>query len=117
MFYSNLQQVKEDNKTCISCFSSQGLATLTISAVPDLEPEEKESYFVELLPPDSGANLGSATRRLVSIERNDAPYGLLEIFPASNRYLMILSLFSIIIHSKQMRSDYFLLLWWNNGSM
>lgn len=63
----------------------QGIAMLKVSAVADDEPEEKESFIVELLPPESGATLGAVTKRVVAIQRNDAPYGLLEIFPANSR--------------------------------
>ena len=60
---------------------------LEISAVADSIPEEVEVFHVQLLQPVGGATLGSVTRKTVTIERNDAPYGLLEIF-APNKYCL-----------------------------
>ena len=56
----------------------------------DSIPEEVEVFHVQLLQPIGGATLGSVTRKTVIIERNDAPYGLLEIF-APNKYCLNLT--------------------------
>ena len=50
-------------------------------------PEEREIFYLTLLPPEGGASLGAVSRKTVMIERNDAPYGLLEIFTAGSRYV------------------------------
>ena len=50
-------------------------------------PEEREIFYLTLLPPEGGASLGTVSRKTVIIERNDAPYGLLEIFTDGNRFV------------------------------
>ena len=50
-------------------------------------PEERELFYLTLLPPEGGASLGAVSRKTIMIERNDAPYGLLEIFTAGSRYI------------------------------
>jgi len=63
----------------------QASVKLEISAVADSAPEEMEVFYVQLQQPTGGATLGMVTRKTVIIERNDAPYGLLEIF-VNKRY-------------------------------
>ena len=58
---------------------------LSIAAVADDIPEEAEVFLVTLLPPDGGATLGTPAQVRVIVERNDAPRGLVEIFPAAAR--------------------------------
>lgn len=62
--------------------------TLEITVVGDDEPEEAETFILTLLPPDE-ASLGLITQRTIVIERNDAPYGLVQIHPAGTRYIYI----------------------------
>ena len=63
----------------------QGIAVLQLQAVADDIPEEQEMFYLSLLPPEGGAKLGSVSRKTVIIERNDAPYGLIEIFISGSR--------------------------------
>lgn len=58
---------------------------LQLQAVADDIPEEKEMYYLSLLPPEGGATLGTVARRTIIVERNDAPYGLLEIYIANSK--------------------------------
>ncbi len=60
--------------------------TLTLSAVADDIPEEAEVYRVVLGAPDGGATLGPLNRKTLIIERNDAPYGLMQLYPSGSRY-------------------------------
>ncbi len=45
-------------------------------------------FYLSLLPPEGGAKLGAVNRKTIVIERNDAPYGLIEIFISGSRYAM-----------------------------
>ena len=65
---------------------------LELTVVRDTEPEEDELYTVILSQPDGGATLGQITQKRVIIEANDAPYGLLEIYPAGTRSVVHLSI-------------------------
>ena len=69
---------------CNRFYLLQGIAVLQLQAVADDVPEEREIFYVTLLPP-GGATLGAIARKTVTIERNDAPYGLLEIFIAGSK--------------------------------
>ena len=62
------------------------MVTLELKVTDDDIPEEAETFVVTLLPPDK-ASLGLITQRTIVIERNDAPYGLLQVFPAGTRYV------------------------------
>ena len=48
-------------------------------------PEEAERFIVVLQQPVGGATLGMITQKAIVVERNDAPYGMLEIYPAGTR--------------------------------
>ena len=67
---------------------SQATAILEISATGDDAPEEDETFTVILDTPDGGAELGPRSQRTLVVERNDAPYGLLQIYPAETRYVV-----------------------------
>ncbi len=58
---------------------------LQLRAVDDDIPEERELFYLTLLPPEGGATLGTVTRKTVIVERNDAPYGLMEIFVSGTK--------------------------------
>ena len=76
---------------------SQATVLLEISAVADSIPEEMEVFHVQLVQPVGGATLGSVTRKTVIIERNDAPYGLLEIFTLNKYCLKLKHLHSCLL--------------------
>ena len=57
---------------------------LQISAVRDTEPELEELFQVFLLNPVGGARLGVVTNATIVIDRNDAPFGNMQIFPMSS---------------------------------
>ena len=67
----------------------QGIAVLQLQAVADDIPEEREMFYLSLLPPEGGAKLGAVNRKTIVIERNDAPYGLIEIFISGSRYSIV----------------------------
>ncbi len=84
----------------------QGIAVLQLQAVADDIPEEQEMFYLSLLPPEGGAKLGSVSRKTVIIERNDAPYGLIEIFISGSRYkLLLYNLYMCTVHSVHCSSD------------
>ena len=58
---------------------------LEISAVADDLPEEAEVFHVFLYPPEGGAALGAIRNRTLIIERNDSPYGLVQIYVAGSK--------------------------------
>ena len=66
--------------------------------MPDDQPEEAEVYVVTLLPPEGGADLGPVYTRVVIIERNDAPYGMVEILPLDSRLVIHTDIILIKIH-------------------
>ena len=51
----------------------------------DNEPELEERYQVFLLNPVGGARLGHVTNATIVIDRNDAPFGNMQIFPLGSR--------------------------------
>ena len=61
------------------------MAVLSISAVADDIPEERELFTLSLLPPEGGAKLGKNVQITIAIERNDAPYGLIQLYQAGGR--------------------------------
>ena len=61
---------------------------LDLTVTLDSEPEEAEIFIVVLSQPQGGATLGQVSQKVVIIERNDAPYGLIEIYPAGARYVI-----------------------------
>ncbi|XP_070543508.1 adhesion G-protein coupled receptor V1-like isoform X2 [Ptychodera flava] len=54
---------------------------LEISAIRDEEPELDEGFVVRLLTPTGGAILGYPTVAYINVADNDAPYGLIQIYP------------------------------------
>ncbi|XP_071506649.1 adhesion G-protein coupled receptor V1-like [Diadema antillarum] len=60
-------------------------AVLQIGAVADNLPELDEEFTVVLNQPVGGASLGGTTSASIIIRENDAPYGLMQVFPMSSR--------------------------------
>nr|XP_006812422.1 PREDICTED: G protein coupled receptor 98-like protein isoform X1 [Saccoglossus kowalevskii] len=54
---------------------------LEISAVLDNEPELDESFMVTLLEPTGGSQLGFPNTGYIQVADNDAPFGLMQIYP------------------------------------
>ncbi|XP_077988560.1 adhesion G-protein coupled receptor V1-like [Glandiceps talaboti] len=54
---------------------------LEISALLDQEPELDESFMVTLQQPTGGALLGSPVVTYINVADNDAPFGLMQIYP------------------------------------
>ena len=73
------------SKPILIAINFQETAILEISVVADDIPEEAEVFTLLLHPPEGGATLGDIIRRTIIVERNDAPYGLLEIYPSGSR--------------------------------
>ena len=58
---------------------------LRISATPDDIPELEEEFSVLLATPQGGATLGRSNNATIIIQRNDAPYGSMQVFPRGMR--------------------------------
>ena len=72
-------------------FLFKGTVVLSLTAVADDIPEEAETFYVILYDPEGGAGLGDVTLKTVVIDRNDSPYGLLQIYPVGTRWVDNLS--------------------------
>ena len=48
-------------------------------------PEEREIFHILLMQPEGGATLGPVSRKTLIIERNDAPYGRMDIYIAGSK--------------------------------
>ena len=78
----------------------QTSAMLELTVIKDTEPEEAEHYTVLLSQPDGGATLGRITQKEVIIEGNDAPYGLLEIYSAGTKcVIMLIKVYGVMLYT------------------
>ncbi|CAG2257626.1 ADGRV1 [Mytilus edulis] len=58
----------------------QDSAILELEAVDDSQPEQRERFTVRLLQPSNGGLLGQHTDKVVIINPNDSPNGLIQIY-------------------------------------
>ena len=67
---------------------------IELTALDDSEPEQVERFTVQLKNPDNSAVLGGYTQRLVLVNPNDSPNGLINLYFRGTRYKFIQSLTS-----------------------
>ncbi|XP_039203978.1 adhesion G-protein coupled receptor V1 isoform X8 [Crotalus tigris] len=79
---------------------------LHISAILDAEPEMDEHFIVTLFSPTGGARLGARTETLITVLQNQAPLGLFNIFPVTERTnSIIIEEANITVYLKISRSN------------
>ncbi|XP_014662998.1 PREDICTED: G-protein coupled receptor 98-like isoform X2 [Priapulus caudatus] len=69
----------------------ESVAVLQIRAIQDNVPEKEELFRLELFKPEGGGQLGTMANRYIYIAENDAPHGLIEIYPHNVRNKSIVS--------------------------
>ncbi|XP_022110249.1 G-protein coupled receptor 98-like isoform X2 [Acanthaster planci] len=73
----------------VTIAAGESTGVLRISATPDDMPELEEEFRVLLATPQGGATLGGNDNATVVIQRNDAPFGSMQVFPKGTRQAML----------------------------
>ncbi|XP_038076858.1 adhesion G-protein coupled receptor V1-like isoform X2 [Patiria miniata] len=69
----------------VTIAAGESTGVLHISATADDIPELEERFQVLLATPQGGAMLGDSNNATIIIQRNDAPYGSMQVFPTGSR--------------------------------